>query len=1030
MSKKAQGTIEYLVILAVVVIVALIVVSLIIGSTTPAQGISGTTTQIASASNILAVTESIVSEDGNYFLKIKNNSGENITITNITIGDNTPATPYKMIPTNAEEAFILATNATCSQGQLLAEEITITYTNQYDLTKKQTYPVPINFECENFTATITYTDETGATHEEDGGIIEPPAGPDCGNGNIDTGEDCDGSNLNSEDCLSQGYDGGTLTCSACSFSYSNCTMNPITLSTYITDFSGGEFEHAVLGSVTPNGELDWNTDDTGQELISSNPLASGLVGLWNLNEGSGATTFNDASTNENNGSCTQCPAQTTGLFDNAFDFDGINDYIEIPYDSSLSVSNGLTMSSWVYYQGNGARNNWFIFAKGATNIYGMGRGDPDGTSACGQRHFFVGLAAPTWLDYCTSYDIFDNQWYLLTTTYDRQYIRFYVNGEEVHSIAETDQVAPFTNENVYLGGYPQSAEYSDVILEDTFILDEALSAAEVAELYSLGKGQWVDEDLVAYYKFNGDATDTARGNHGTWSGTEDYSDGMFGSQAGEFNGINYSKVAIGTPLGTAATKFSALFWFKGIEDQPANTISFITIKGPGAWTNGEWGIQYGSSTDTTYLQYRPLPSGPHYQLPYVNQVLDGKWHQMAMVVDTSEVILYIDGADVASIPISGVGGMLGNTTYIAGDGYPNPSFKGNIDEVKLYKKALSPTEVLADYEASLGSYTSTVEPVTAGSTFTEMQINTTGPFYGEELDLNEDLAQGLVGLWHLNEASGDAQDSSGNNNNGVVNGATQGQAGVFDNAYEFDGAGNYLNVGHNSSLAPASGKISISAWVKPEAKNTYPKTILEKREGLANNCDYRLFITNDDHASRARMLYFAFFAGGNWRGADGPAVPNDKWSNISVTFDSATSKLTYYLNGIAQSETVPYTIPADVSTEAWIGRGHHPTYPYYFKGVIDEVAIWDRTLGANEVKELFNKGTARIGTQYKVCDDAACSGESWSSTTYPSTGSITLTGTGDYFQFKNNFEWIDLGSEQTMYNAYATLEDVNIIYQN
>lgn len=84
---KAQGTIEYLVILAVVVIVALIVVSLMINSTAPAQGISGTTSSIASASNIIAVTESIVDEDGNYFLKIKNNSGENITITNIKIGE-------------------------------------------------------------------------------------------------------------------------------------------------------------------------------------------------------------------------------------------------------------------------------------------------------------------------------------------------------------------------------------------------------------------------------------------------------------------------------------------------------------------------------------------------------------------------------------------------------------------------------------------------------------------------------------------------------------------------------------------------------------------------------------------------------------------------------------------------------------------------------------------------------------------------------------------------------------------------------
>ena len=342
MSKKAQGTIEYLVILAVIVIVALIVVSLMINSTAPAQGISGTTSQIASASNIIAVTESIVSEDGNYFLKIKNNSGENITITNITIGNNTPATPYKPIPQNTEEAFILSTNIVCSQGQLLAEEVTITYTNQYNLTKKQTYPVPINFECENFTATVTYTDEEGATHEEDGGIIEPPAGPDCGNGNIDAGEDCDGLNLDGKDCISQGYDGGgPLLCSACSFDYSNCTMNPVTLSTYIDDFSGGTPNHAVIGSVTPTGELDWNAQDTGEELSTSHSLGTGLLGLWHLNGNS-----SDLSGNGNDGIWNTSAAYSTGLWETqAGDFDG-SKYITMSQDPGIANSS-FSISAWV-----------------------------------------------------------------------------------------------------------------------------------------------------------------------------------------------------------------------------------------------------------------------------------------------------------------------------------------------------------------------------------------------------------------------------------------------------------------------------------------------------------------------------------------------------------------------------------------------------------------------------------------------------------------------------------------------------------
>ncbi len=50
----------------------------------------------------------------------------------------------------------------------------------------------------------------------------PPA--NCGNGTINTGEECDGSNLNSKTCVGDGYTGGTLSCAAdCELDYSACT---------------------------------------------------------------------------------------------------------------------------------------------------------------------------------------------------------------------------------------------------------------------------------------------------------------------------------------------------------------------------------------------------------------------------------------------------------------------------------------------------------------------------------------------------------------------------------------------------------------------------------------------------------------------------------------------------------------------------------------------------------------------------------------------------------------------------------------
>ena len=54
---------------------------------------------------------------------------------------------------------------------------------------------------------------------------QAPSQPYCGNGIIESGEDCDGANLNGQTCTSRGFLGGTLACtSACKFDTSGCSV--------------------------------------------------------------------------------------------------------------------------------------------------------------------------------------------------------------------------------------------------------------------------------------------------------------------------------------------------------------------------------------------------------------------------------------------------------------------------------------------------------------------------------------------------------------------------------------------------------------------------------------------------------------------------------------------------------------------------------------------------------------------------------------------------------------------------------------
>jgi hypothetical protein len=66
----------------------------------------------------------------------------------------------------------------------------------------------------------------------------------CGNGAVDSGEDCDGSELGGETCESLGYDGGELSCASCSHDVSACCTDE----SYSQCYSGDVYWYDSCGS--------------------------------------------------------------------------------------------------------------------------------------------------------------------------------------------------------------------------------------------------------------------------------------------------------------------------------------------------------------------------------------------------------------------------------------------------------------------------------------------------------------------------------------------------------------------------------------------------------------------------------------------------------------------------------------------------------------------------------------------------------------------------------------------------------------
>ncbi|MGE5295413.1 MAG: LamG-like jellyroll fold domain-containing protein, partial [Solirubrobacterales bacterium] len=82
---------------------------------------------------------------------------------------------------------------------------------------------------------------------------------------------------------------------------------------------------------------------TGSAFAGSDPT---LVGWWWFDEGSG-TMANDSSSYGNHGTLTNGPVWVEGVFGTALQFDGVDDYVLVPHDTSLTVSTEVAIAVWI-----------------------------------------------------------------------------------------------------------------------------------------------------------------------------------------------------------------------------------------------------------------------------------------------------------------------------------------------------------------------------------------------------------------------------------------------------------------------------------------------------------------------------------------------------------------------------------------------------------------------------------------------------------------------------------------------------------
>ncbi len=214
---------------------------------------------------------------------------------------------------------------------------------------------------------------------------------------------------------------------------------------------------------------------------------------------------------------------------------------------------------------------------------------------------------------------------------------------------------------------------------------------------------------------------------------------------------------------------------------------------------------------------------------------------------------------------------------------------------------------------------------------------------------------GLAGWWPFN---GNANDESGNGNDGVVNGATvtEDRFGNAGKAYAFDGIDDFIEVA-NSATNTITGDLTMSAWVKTIGSNGQNyQTVISKRETYwtweyAMGLSYHDGIIHNTKALAARGLGM----GNQEQAWSNTPYEINSWELWTATFSSGEVRL--YKNGILDYSAPFNLVPNPQNSPLLFGRNTLVDNSEQFNGSLDDIGIWNRALTEQEIQNLYTGTT-------------------------------------------------------------------------
>ena len=642
---------------------------------------------------------------------------------------------------------------------------------------------------------------------------------------------------------------------------------------------------------------------------------NGLVGYWPFNGNA-----NDESGNGGNGTVYGATLTTdrNNSINKSYNFDGIDDLIEVAYWNKILGNNSFTLSYWIYQESNlgcltvafGMSNDGEGFASGS---YNWGNNSIGG-QICKYNFFST-----------TNTTIELNKWTNVIFKYDSNILSIYKNGVFVSS-----QLVNYTTTNISAGSFNIASDFASNFytgyykgkIDDIGIWNRALTQQEITSLYTQNYVAQIPSyvptsGLVGYWPFNGNANDASgNGNNGTVNGSILTND-RFGkpSAAYSFDGSsNYIDVPNSSSFNFTKNKMTVSLWMLTTVSTPVNNVHTLISKQSSSGAN-QSGFNIAKENTLTYLLIKNGPNTPQGYSRVPSTSLLNSWHNLVCVADSGILKTYIDGQ---LIKTDTTNAAIGLSTQALRFGKPiysisNSEFNGSLDDIGIWNRALTQQEITSlytqNYVAQIPSYIP---------------------------------SNGLVAYYPFN---GNANDASGNGKHGTVNGATlsSDRFGKVNSAYGFQNS----NITLPLSSLNFQNDFTISIWTKIDTFNSAYPTFL-----VGENSFLRLQAATDLNPP-VFNFYFTNAQGATDGNSAGGVVRKNEWINIIVKDSAGYTQL--YVNGVFVSKSLNPSIYQSNLIGQFIKIGNGNQLPIEsFIGKADDIGIWNRALTEQEITSLYN----------------------------------------------------------------------------